>query len=340
MKAIVYQGNDKPLSMEDVPPPEPGPGQLLLKVAACGICGSDLHAYQSGLLFAPEVTPGHEFSGEILAVGEGASASWQVGDRVTSLGALICGHCDACKLEIFGSCENLQLTGFSTHGAYAEQVLVSEQLAVRVPDNLDLTHAALVEPMTVGLQALRDAELPFGGKVLVIGAGVIGLAVAKWARFFGAADIVVSDLDPERLERARASGATAVIDASTNPDAVQGFRDVAGSEPDIILECVGRPMLKQLIEIAPVGCHIVSVGVSMAEEPLSPLVAAQKKVRLSFSFGYEIEDFAFVTRMLADKRLLVDELITERVTLEQVPEVFEGLMQPNGHCKIVIQPNS
>jgi (R,R)-butanediol dehydrogenase/meso-butanediol dehydrogenase/diacetyl reductase len=339
MKAIVYRGNDKPLSMEDVPPPEPGPGQLLLKVAACGICGSDLHAYQSGLLFAPEVSPGHEFSGEILAVGEGTSTAWQVGDRVTSLGALICGRCEACQQARYEDCENLQLTGFSVPGAYAEQVLVSEQLAVRVPDTLDLTHAALVEPMTVGLQALRDAQLPFGGKVLVIGAGVIGLAVAKWARFFGAADIVVSDLDAERLDRARANGATAVIDASANPDAVQGFRDAVGGEPDVILECVGRPMLQQLVDIAPVGCHIVSVGVSMAEEPLSPLAAAQKKVRLSFSFGYTVEDFAFVTRMLAEKRLLVEDLITERVGLEQVPEVFEGLMQPNGHCKIVIQPN-
>lgn len=338
MKAIVYRGNDRALSLEDVPPPEPGPGQLLVKVAACGICGSDLHAYQSGML-PPDIIMGHEFSGEIVAVGEGSSTAWQVGDRVTSLGALICGHCDACRQECFDACENPQLTGFFVNGAYTEQVLVSEQLAVRVPETLDLTQAALVEPMTVGLQAFRDAQLALGGKVLVIGAGVIGLAIAKWARFFGAADIAVSDLDAERLERARTSGATAVIDASANADAVAAFKDRVGGEPDVIFECVGRPMLQQLIDIAPVGCHIVSVGVSMAEEPLSPLAAAQKKVRLSFSFGYTKDDFAFVTRMLAEKRLSVEEMITERVSLAQVPEVFAGLMQPNGHCKIVIQPN-
>jgi (R,R)-butanediol dehydrogenase/meso-butanediol dehydrogenase/diacetyl reductase len=339
MHAIVYRGNDRALSFEDVPPPEPGPGQLLVKVATCGICGSDLHAYQSGLL-PPEVIMGHEFAGEILALGEGTSTAWQVGDRVTSLGLLICGRCDACRQQRFESCENQQLTGFFVNGAYTEQVLVSEQLAVRVPETLDLSQAALVEPMTVGLQAFRDAQLPLGGRVLVIGAGVIGLGVAKWARFFGAADIVVSDLDAERLERARTSGATAVIDASANSDAVAAFRDSVGGEPDVIVECVGRPMLKHLVDIAPVGCHIVSVGVSMEDEPLSPLAAAQKKVRLSFSFGYTREDFTFVTRMLAEKRLLVEELITERVTLEQVPEVFAGLMQPNGHCKIVIQPNA
>lgn len=339
MKAIVYRGNDKALSLEEVAAPEPGPGQLLLKVAACGICGSDLHAYQTDL-YAPAVIPGHEFAGEILAVGEGSSESWQKGDRVTSLGALICGRCEACKESRFEACESLQLTGFSTHGAYAEQVLVSEELTVRVPDTLDLTHAALVEPMTVGLQALRDAQLPLCGKVLVIGAGVIGIAVAKWARFFGAEDIVVSDLDEERLERARANGATAVINAADNPDAVAAFREVAEGEPDVIFECVGRPMLKQLIEVAPVECHIVSVGVSMADEPLSPLAAAQKKVRLSFSFGYTIEDFRFVSRMLAEKRMPVDALITKRVTLEEVPEVFEGLMKPNGHCKIVLHPAS
>jgi len=338
MKAIVYKGNDKDLSLEEVPEPRPGKGQLLVQVAACGICGSDLHAYQSGLL-TPDMILGHEFSGEVLAVGEGASATWKAGDRVTSLGILICGHCDACQREQFLSCENVKLTGFFAPGAYAEQVLVSEQLAVRVPESLELSRAALVEPLTVGLQAYRDAQLPLAGKVLIIGAGVIGLAVAKWARFFGAADIAVSDLDAERLERASAGGATAVIDAAANPDAVAAFRDAVGSEPDVILECVGRPMLQHLIDIAPAGCHIVSVGVSMEDEPISPLAAAQKTLRLSFSYGYTRDDFAFVTRMLAERRIPADDLITRHVTLEEVPEVFEGLMKPNGHCKIVMHPN-
>jgi (R,R)-butanediol dehydrogenase/meso-butanediol dehydrogenase/diacetyl reductase len=338
MRAIVYRGNDQVLSLEEVSPPEPGPGQLLIKVAACGICGSDLHAYQANI-FAPEVIPGHEFSGEVIAVGEGVSSSWQVGDRVTALGGLICGHCDACTQGRHEACESLQLTGLSINGAYAEQVLVSEQLAVRVPQSLDLIQAALVEPMTVGLTALKDAQLPLGGRVLVIGAGVIGLAVAKWARFFGAQDIVVADLDAERLARARASGASAVIDASSYPDAVHAFREVADGEPDVIFECVGRPMLQHLVNIAPLGCHIVSVGASMEEESLLPMAAAQKKVRMTFSFGYSVQDFSFVTRMLADKRLSVDNLITDTVTLEEVPGVFEQLMQPNGHCKILIQPD-
>jgi (R,R)-butanediol dehydrogenase/meso-butanediol dehydrogenase/diacetyl reductase len=150
---------------------------------------------------------------------------------------------------------------------------------------------------------------------------------------------VVADLDAERLARARASGASAVIDASSNPDAVQAFREVADSEPDVILECVGKPMLQHLVNIAPLGCHIVSVGASMEEETLLPMAAAQKKVRVSFSYGYSVDDFSFVTRMMADERLSVDNLITDRVTLEEVPGVFEQLMQPNGHCKILIQPD-
>ncbi|WP_439101151.1 zinc-dependent alcohol dehydrogenase [Congregibacter sp.] len=339
MKAVVYQSNDRALSFEEVSSPEPGPQQLLVKVAACGICGSDLHAYQVGML-EPGMILGHEFSGEVLAIGEGVSTDWQVGDRVTALGALVCRECDACKRKDFLSCENPQLTGFSTPGAYAEEVLVSEALTVRVPEALNITDAALVEPMTVGLEAFRVAEVPLGGRVLVLGAGVIGLAVAKWARFFGAADIVVSDLDTERLDRALAGCATAVIDASVNQDAVQAFRDAVGAEPDVILECVGRPMLQQLIDIAPAGCHIVSVGVSMQDEPVSPLAAAQKKLRLTFSFGYGSDDFRFVARMLAEKRIPVDDLITQRVSLEEVPEIFEGLMKPNGHCKIVMQPGT
>ena len=135
MKAVAFEGADKALAIHDIPMPEPGPGQLLLKVAACGICGSDLHAYQAAL--SPEGNVfGHEFSGEVAAVGEGVT-DWQVGDRAVSLGAMFCGLCENCQQGLYEQCENLELIGFSRHGAYAEYVITQAAASTgyRMPSN-------------------------------------------------------------------------------------------------------------------------------------------------------------------------------------------------------------
>ena len=337
MKAVTFEGADKTLALRDIPIPEAGPGQLLLKVAACGICGSDLHAYQASL--APEGNVfGHEFAGEVVAIGEGVEGDWQVGDRAIALGAMVCGECASCRVGLLDQCENIELIGFSRNGAYAEYVVTQAAASTRVPKGIENTQAALVEPLAVGLAAFRDCQLPMGGNVLVIGAGIIGITVIKWARFFGAEHVAISDLDSDRLERAQLAGATNAINASENPDPVQAFKEATGAVPDVIVECVGRPMLQHLVDVAPQGTHIVAVGACMEPETLSSVAAAQKKIRMTFSFGYTLEDFEFILRMISAGRMKTDELITRSVTLEEVPEAFAGLMQPNEHCKIMIEP--
>lgn len=337
MKAVTFEGAGKTLALRDIPIPEAGPGQLLLKVAACGICGSDLHAYQASL--APEGNVfGHEFAGEVVAIGEGVEGDWQVGDRAIALGAMVCGECASCREGRLDQCENIELIGFSRNGAYAEYVVTQAAASTRVPKGIENTQAALVEPLAVGLAAFRDCQLPMGGNVLVIGAGIIGITVIKWARFFGAEHVAISDLDSDRLARARLAGATTAIDASANPDPVQAFKNATGIAPDVIVECVGRPMLQHLVDVAPQGTHIVAVGASMEPETISSVAAAQKKIRMTFSFGYTLEDFEFILRMISAGRMKTDELITRAVTLEEVPEAFAGLMQPNEHCKIMIEP--
>lgn len=337
MKAIAYNGNSNPLSVEDLPIPEPGPGELLLKVNACGICGSDLHAYQASIVPEGNVF-GHEFSGEVAALGEGVGDEWQVGDRATALPSIVCGHCNQCAQGKIGQCENPEVTGFSRHGAYAEYVITQALASVKVPEGLSDAQAALVEPLAVGLAAFRDCQLPLGGNVLVIGAGIIGMTVVKWARFFGAEHVAISDMDSTRLERAGNIGATLTINVNDSPDAVQAFRDSTGTEPDVIVECVGRPMLQQLLDTAPYAAHIVSVGAAMEPDSIVPVVAAQKKIRMTFSFGYSIEDFQFITRILDSGRMSTDELISQSITLDEVPDAFAGLMKPNGHSKIMIEP--
>ncbi|MEP5765885.1 MAG: alcohol dehydrogenase catalytic domain-containing protein [Halieaceae bacterium] len=337
MKAIVFEGSDKPLALRELAVPVPGPGQLLLKVSACGICGSDLHAYKTSLT-EENIVFGHEFSGSVEAIGDGAIGDWKVGDRVIALGAMLCGQCPACERGQPEQCEKLESIGFTRDGAYAEYVLTHSALTIKIPEDIDDRQAALVEPLAVGLTAIKDCKLPMGGNVLVIGAGIIGIAVAKWARFFGAENIGISDLENSRLERAKAVGATMTINAKENPDPVQAFLEATGQTPDAIVECVGRPMLKGLVEMAPAGAHIVVLGASMQEEPISSLAAAQKKVRMTFSFGYELPDFDFIVRMISAGRVSTDKLITQSVGLDETPQVFAELMKPNDHCKVLIEP--
>jgi (R,R)-butanediol dehydrogenase/meso-butanediol dehydrogenase/diacetyl reductase len=337
MRAVTFEGTDKKLGLVDIPIPEAGPGQLLLKVAACGICGSDLHAYQAQ--FSPPGTVfGHEFAGEIVAVGDQVDGDWQVGDRAIALGALSCGQCVPCQAGNLAACINPVIIGYNTNGAYAEYVLVQAAMTIKIADGTDYPSAALVEPLTVGLAAIRACELPMAGNILIIGAGIIGITVIKWAKFFGAEHVGISDLEPARLKRAGNAGATVTINASECEDPVEAFRQATGTDPQVIVECVGAPMLQNLVEIAPRKAHIVAVGCNLAPEPITSFAAAQKQLRMTFCFGYTLEDFQFVVRIIEAGRIETGDLITRTVSLEEVPDAFADLMQPNEHCKVMIQP--
>ena len=337
MRAVSFEGPDRALELREIADPEPGDGRLLLKVAACGICGSDLHAYQTGMSPVGTVF-GHEFAGEVVAMGDGVGEQWKLGDRAISLGAMTCDDCASCRAGNGWACEQIELIGFSTSGAYSEYVVVQAAGSTRIPERIEYRHAALVEPLAVGLTAYRDGNVPLGGDVLIVGAGVIGIAVAKWARFFGAGHIGISDLESARLERAVRSGATLAIDARDSANPVEAFTKATGREPSVILECTGRPILQQLIDAAPIGAHLVAVGAGMESEPILSVAAAQKKLRMTFSFGYSLEDFQFIVRMIDDGRMPTDGLITRTVSLEEVPEAFAGLLKPNDHCKVMIEP--
>lgn len=337
MRAVTFEGADELLKLQDIPRPEPGSDQLLLKVKACGICGSDLHAYQTAMSPVGNVF-GHEFAGEVVAVGPNVTGDWNIGDRAVSLGAITCGDCEKCKAGQPDECDALQLIGFNTPGAYAEYVIAQASNSTKIPDGIADEQAALVEPLAVGLAAFRDCQLSLGGNILIIGAGVIGITVAKWARFFGAGHIGISDLETARLERASKAGATHTINASECSNPVQAFLEATGAVPEVIVECVGRPMLQQLIDIAPRGVHIVAVGATMEPEQVLSAAAAQKKIRMTFSFGYGLEDFDFIIRMLDSGRLESHGLITQKVSLDQVPQTFASLLKANEHCKIMIEP--
>jgi len=338
MKAAVYQGVGLPLKIVETARPTTQPGELTFKVKACGICASDLHAAENGII-APGIVLGHEYAGEVTAVGAGVSG-WQVGDRLTALPLKPCGICASCRAGRLFECSNLIVQGFNLAlpGAYAEYATCLATLALKLPAGLDDRDAAVIEPLAVGLGACRTAGLPLGARVLVVGAGIVGLAVAKWARFFGASVVAVSEIQPVRTERARSMGVDLVIDAGQCSNPVAEFEKQAGHPPEVIFECVGRPIIHKLIEMAPTNAHLVLVGAGMQLEQFSVFSAARKRLRMSFVMGYEPADFPFTLKMLEAGRITTGQLVTRYVGLDEVPAIFEALQNPNDHCKVLITP--
>ena len=343
MKAAVFEAAGRPLAVEDVPEPTPGPTDLVLRVTACGICGSDLHLADvrggDGMQPLPRgAVMGHEFAGEVVAVGRGVRDAWQPGARVTALPYVGCGTCAACVSGI-GRCGRAAELGLGRlPGAYAEYVRVGARETLALPDAVGDRAGAMVEPLAVGLHAVHVARLERAESVLVVGAGPIGFAVAAWCRFFGARDVVVSDLVPARLERAAQLGATACVDARDG-DVIGAVKRSAGARPRVVFDCVGVPGSQQLaMDYAPADGRIVVVGVCMQPDTILPVKAVTKELQVNYVFGYRRADFAFTIDMLAAGRLDPLPMLSRTVGFDEFPAAFEELKTSKHECKVLLEP--
>ncbi|CAH0993064.1 L-threonine 3-dehydrogenase [Sinobacterium norvegicum] len=340
MKAAVFKEVGQPLHVEQVADPAPESSELVVKVSYCGVCGTDLHATREGLTTACcDQILGHEYVGEIVEVGRESSGNWKVGDRVCAMPFIACGKCLPCASGKFFQCANKKVSGVDDQGGFAEFVTTGSRETLILPDELDLQTATLVEPLAVSLHAVRVAQLTAGSRILIMGAGPIGLTTALWAKFFGARDIIVSELADSRAELAKKMGATAVI----KPDLTAGaedlltqFCDVAGAPPDIIFECVGAPgLLQQCIEMAPYGGKIIPVGVCEKPDAIMPFFGLIKELNIQFAIAYDKDDFETSIAMLANRRIDVSPMITDVVSLDDLPDAFEALKTPSDQCKVI-----
>ncbi len=346
MKAFIYQGVGKPSEVREIPVPVPGQGELLVKVEACGICGSDLHAAKHGFA-APGSVMGHEYTGHVVAIGPGVSPDWKEGDRVFGIGGKPCLKCPVCELGNYMACPDLIIQGYDPRstGGYAEYTLCIAKASLRIPDGVNLMEAAAVEPLSVGLAAWKVANVAPGSSVLVIGGGVIGMTILQWARFFGAVDAGIyvvprgGPITSSRLERAKQNGATVVIDGTNEVDPVKIVQEKTGRPVSYIFECLGLPILQKIIDMAPHNSHVIALGGCMQPEQISSLSATLKRLRFSFSFAYEIpNDLAFTLQMMAEGRISGKSLITGTVGFDLLPDIFRELMGPSEHFKVILKP--
>lgn len=311
----------------EVPDPSPGAGELVLRVDACGICGSDIkarHHLRQGLVM------GHEFAGEIVAVGADAG-SWREGQRVSALPIIGCGACPACVAGEPAHCVQADLVGVGgSSGGYAELVRVSARETFALPEGFDPMMGALTEPLAVGLHAVARAQLTPGARVLVVGGGPVGLAVTVWARQLGAGELVVSDPSPERREAAGSFGATRVVDPTS---------EEVGSGYDVVFECVGIPgMVDVAVGAAALHGRVVIVGVCAQPDPFVPVMAVLKEITMDFVIYYTRPEFAYVVDAFGHGVIDPRPFVTDRVGLDGVDGAFRELDHARSQCKILVVP--
>jgi (R,R)-butanediol dehydrogenase/meso-butanediol dehydrogenase/diacetyl reductase len=309
-----------------LPDPAPGPGELLLRVTACGLCGSDMKA--RGALPAGTIM-GHEFGGEVVAVGAGVNG-WRAGTHVAVLPVFACGQCQWCQSGHVAHCRSARAVGLGgSPGGFAEFTVVTPPAAFPLPPDVDPVHGALVEPFAVGLHCIRTAGLERGDDVLVVGAGPVGLTTIAWARAHGASRITAVDPVATRRATAQSMGATDVL-ASAETD---------GGGYDIAVECAGKPgLLDACVAAVRTKGRVVVAGVCPGPTPLASVPALLKEVSIGFAVYYTTEEFRTVIDAFADGRIDPSPLLSRRFDLSLVNDAFDDLARTAAGAKILIDP--
>ncbi len=333
MRAAVHQGLHKPLRVETVADPAPREGEVIVAVARCGICGSDLHMTEDAAFGkGPGDILGHEFAGEVVALGRGVERL-RKGDLVSVVPLASCGTCPSCLAGEPAWCAKMALQG----GGYAEFASTHESQCVRLPKSASLADGAIIEPLAVALHGVMKAEQKPGDKVLILGAGPIGLGVAFWARRFGASKVVVQDINRHQEERALSMGAADFVVDLTDP--VGASTRALGGLADIVYECVGVPgLIPQAVEQVRIKGTVLILGLCTRPETFVPFVALSKEVRLQTSAFFKRQEYETALDALdagaAEPRLIV----TDTIGLDAVPDAFEGLKRRTTQCKVLIAP--
>lgn len=340
MRAAVFRTDSRKLALENVPDPTPEAGQVVIKVHRCGICGSDLHLAEGhGISFDDGAIPGHEVSGEVVAVGAGVTRV-AVGDPVAVLPYLSCGTCIACQEGDPAGCRNARMFGSrGLTGGYAEYLLTNAIWCVKLPKSLSFEDGALVEPLAVSLRSARASGIKAGDRVLVMGAGAIGLAAAYWARKSGAGKVAISATSTRRENMARAMGVDAFITPEEGRTLAQQSAEALGSAADIVFECAGFPgSLDEAVSAVRRRGTIAAPGFCWTPDTFTPVKALVKDVTIRFTNVYSTREFEIAVEALDNGNVEPRAMITDVVDLDGASDAFEGLRGRNNQCKVMIRP--
>jgi (R,R)-butanediol dehydrogenase / meso-butanediol dehydrogenase / diacetyl reductase len=338
MRAVAI-GADRTLQPVELEERPLGPHEARVEVAFCGICGSDIHFRASAAIPAGTVM-GHEFSGRVSELGPAVSGAFSVGERVAVFPFAPCGECANCRREDFHVCQQAAVTGLGlglNAGAYAESVVVDETMLMPIPDGLSFEHAALIEPLAVGLHGISIGETDQADACVVIGAGPIGVMTALGLQARGVERVLVVEKNTRRQERVRSFGLEAIGLDRVHDRVLEAF----GGEPaDVVFECAGNPAAPQLaIELVRPRGIVVLLGVLEEPVEISQLVLMIKEAQVRASFAYTREDFVEATDLLAAGRVPADRLITGTAPLEHAQAMFERLEDPGTEeVKILLTP--
>ncbi len=339
MKAVRLEGIDQ-IFVHDVEKPVPGPEDLLVRVEACGICGTDRHLLHGEFPSTPPVTLGHEFSGIIEEMG-GAVSGFAVGSRITGNPNIHCGRCDQCQVNRVNLCRNLSAIGIHRDGGFSEFVIVPQKQAYALPLSLDPLHGAFCEPLACCLHGVDIAQIKTGSSVIVLGGGVIGLLTVQLARLAGAATVVLVTRQESKRTLAETLGATHTIDPGAG-DVTARISGPSGMLPggaDVVIECAGvAETVEQSVRLARSGGTVVILGVMAqgAKVSFEPFDILFRELRVLGSF-INPDTHGRAAAMIASGIIKVGPLISRTISLDEAPEAIRNPARP-GEVRALVVP--
>ena len=340
LTAILKQKGD--IKLEDVPIPEPGPGEVQLQMQHVGICGSDVHYWKHGaigdfIVKAPMIL-GHEASGVVSKLGQGVT-NLKVGDRVAIEPGVPCRLCSHCKHGRYNLCPDMKFCATPPyHGNLARYYVHASDFCFKLPDNMSTEEGALLEPLSVGVHACKRGGVTLGSKVLICGAGPIGLVNLLTAKANGAAIICITDIDQSRLDMAKSMGATYTLKVTSKDprEMAQKVEELMGVQPEITIECSGAtPSLQTAIYATKSGGCVVLVGLGQSDVTLPIVNASVREVDIRGIFRYA-NCYPTAMAMVSSGKVDVKPLITHRFKLEDTLKAFETTFKGEG-IKVMIE---
>lgn len=350
MQAGLVTGKRR-VELVDFAEPQPEPGKSVVQVRYCGICGTDLHAYLSGDPYNPAIC-GHEWTGTVSAVGttlDGAASGWREGDRVAVGVAAACGRCATCRRGDAAHCETAFAGAIgihplaAPHGGFASAIACDNERLYAIKREISDAEAAILEPVTVAVHAVRRTPLRLGDTVIVIGAGPIGLLVLQAARAAGAGRVLVLEPSAARQAIARELGAALVIDPTAFADtpslseAINAGLGAAGA--DVVFECAGIPQtIQTAVDLCRRGGVVSLVGVPSLPAQINAASWLVKEVRVATAIAYVHEEFELAQSLVQDGRINAGRLHTQTVNLNGLDQAFDALAANPQEIKILVDP--